>query len=526
MPSIRIRQFGGLLTDVSARLKPATYAQVAHNCLLRDGTLQPQAEWIPQEILNTGAGVRRSVAFDKLAHRPIMYEGLSPVQVDGQPFYDRSTYAVLPITESDVGVPPIIRYNTGDPSTYYKVNLENRTASGTAITGTVFFQAEYLSTKAVQRFYGATRVRKTENYTEESVLSVAAMDDNQISYEGDVANLSFTVPDVDDGTTHIRIYRTVSGFTTGDASNNALDTNWHLIAELPLTASGIVTFADGGCPALDPFDVLYSNSFSPLPIYPGWFGLTESGWFVSTARDGRDIVVSERYIPHAWPLENAMRVNEEINAAAIHKDTVYIGTIAGAYALGLAQSENGVRGAVTQYKERYACNPNTMVTTSSGAMYASPRGLVALSREGSQIVTKEYANPGDKLYTDGQTDVYISRTGVAAYHKGSYYGFVRRTDVTSPGAEYVAVYYFLYMEEGNIYAAFIIDPSTGISIGDTVLCHAPLASVMASADGREFLVADLRAGIDILRDESNEDVLPLVEGYDQAQLAGLYFTIV
>lgn len=442
MASIRITEFGGLLSDTSARLLPVVHATVAHNCLLWDGTLRPQADWIQLWQKNTDTEKEiRGVAFFESRDWLLVAKSFDPLIVDGQPF----------LTARMIGAGPdgnVCEYRL-DANAEVPINVA---LASVGIGGNVVWTPQFLSTKGVQRTYGATRVRVLDNAAamQESALTVLPEQPTDVVYDGDLAEITVSVANVGDGATHVRIYRSVSGFTTGEALNNALDTNWHLLAQVPIPASGTVVYNDGASTSLDQFDVYYSGGFLAPDINAQHFGLTESGWFVVTDGAGK-VAVSEKFLQHAWPPENYFNIEWNIKDVAVSSDNVYIGTDGPPYIMAIASGDAPMQGALTPYEDFYPCLPGSMVATPSGALYASDAGIVVLGREGLRPLSEGIANPGDVLYSGpfdsetGTTEARIIDTEYGAYHAGWYYGFCK--------SDRISYYYLttdmypLYVEE-------------------------------------------------------------------------------
>lgn len=415
MPSIRITQFAGLVPELAARTIPATAAQIAHNCLLTDGTLRPQAKWVKVDGLNTDLDTYiRSIAYNPATHRPVMYTSYDAVTLGGAPFASNVTIGAQ-------FSPPVVRHATGVGLTYKAVDL---LASG--VVGSVSYARAYLSNKPVNRVYAVSRVRIIDGRVEEGPLACLIGAPDAIVYEGDTATLSITVSGLTDGATHVRIYRSITGLDTGQEISNDLDTGWYLISESPIIGSS-VTYIDGGSVTTDPLDTYYAGQFHPPILEAKHFGLTETGWFTAVAANG-DIAVSERFLHHAWPVEASAKIPEEVTDAAVHKDNLYIGTKAKPYIVALQPSEKGgVQVGGVPYDEPYECLPNSMAVSSSGVIYASAQGLIALGKEGQRVLTGSIANAGDILYKktteNFEFTAAIGHTTYGAYHFGFYYGF-------------------------------------------------------------------------------------------------------
>lgn len=417
MASIRILAFGGLLPELNSHLKPASAAQIAHNCILSDGTLRPQAKWVQLGQYDSGflASVR-GIAYDENSDTAVMYASFDPVTLPGPPFASETTVGASPNSV-------VSRYKSG-------VGLSASTAAvyGGGVSATVSYQRSYDSDKPVNRIYAVTRVRRsTSGYDEEGALILAPnQDPAAVLYEGDLVTVSVNASALDDGANYIRIYRTITGLDTGHSVGNELDTEWFLVAEFPLLAGNLVNYVDGASATALPLDLNYSRTFHPHACVARYFGLTESGWFVVASLSG-EINVSERYKHHAYPVENYFKLPAQINDMAIHMDSVYFGTNSYPYMLALSVGEKPLQGEAVPYKEFIPCLPNTLAETASGAMYASGEGLVALGREGIRVVTKDIANPGDVLFTKeldtGDAEARIDTTSFGTYYTGKYIAF-------------------------------------------------------------------------------------------------------
>ncbi len=414
MPSIRITQFAGLVPEITGRNMPATSAQVAHNCLLSDGSLRPQAQWVQLEAYAAGDNVIRSIAYDRATGKAIMYASYDAITMEGAPFASSVSVGAL-LT------PPVVVHATGSSLVYVGAGIE-----ATGVTGSVGYVRAYLSNKPVNRVYAVSRVRKKLYRTEEGPLAALIGDVDAVVYEGDTATLNISVSAVGDNATHIRLYRSISGLDTGQEISNTLDTGWFLVDEIAIPTGGTITYIDGGSVTTDPTDNYYAGQFHPAVLLAKYFGLTESGWFTAVASTG-EIAISERFMHHAWPVENTFKLHETVNDAVVHMDNLYIGTNRRPYIAALQMGEKAIQGNPVPFPEAYRCLPNSMTPAPSGAIYASPMGLIGLGREGQKVLTASIANAGDELYSrtvdDVETIASISLTNFGTYHNGWYYGF-------------------------------------------------------------------------------------------------------
>lgn len=418
MASIHITQFGGLAPELDSRLKPIINAQIAHNCLLSDGTLRPQAKWIKVPISNG----ENSIVYDKISDAVFTYDTRDSVQMNGEPFL--KGYVVGAATGWEQGVAMCaIGANNSIPAPITFDYLD----------GTIEYTRSFDSVKPVNRLYACTLVRKLGTRADESALRLLEnQDPSAVLYEGDLVTINITGYSTASYITHVRIYRSISGLDTGENVTNALDTNWHLVDELP-TQGGVITYIDGASATAIPLDVCYSQNFHVPAIgtRSKYFGLSESGWFV--LGDENNVQISERYMYHAWPVDNHVQLPDvTIVDLTVDRDAVYLGTDREPYVIALAEGENGLQVTARPFPEAIPCLPGSLASTGSGAVYASGQGLVGLSPDGLRLLTREIANAGDILYAKTNTYIgnkveritaSIANTGYGAYHLGSYFGF-------------------------------------------------------------------------------------------------------
>lgn len=509
MASIRIIQFGGLLPEVNTRLRPITHAQIAHNCLLLDGALRPYPKWRAlEEYTPVSGGDALSVMYNESIDRAVFSSMEDAVLVDGAPFAS-TTYV------GTVGANGVY-YVSESSSSNRKVDI-----FPDGLTGSVSYTRSYDSIKPVNRIYAVSRVRTIGNRAEEGpLILLGGQSPTDILYEGDLVSITLTNSTFDDGITHVRIYRSVTGLDTGQAITNELDTNWHLVGEIPIgIVSGGEVYVDGDSATALPFDMYYANTFHGPRLQAKFFGLTESGWFIAGAEDGT-IAISERYMHHAWPVDNYLKVPKIVDMA-VFMDNVYVGTNSRPYIIAVSSGDKPMQASAVPYAESVPCLPGTMTPSASGAMYASASGIVSLSRDGMRMITKDTVNGDEILYTRKTVDendeevvvtakVGISLTVFGHYWKGQYFGFV-----TNPTYEFLDV--------GEIPPALGYVFNTGSDAVDNtqfqrlVTIDGPTRFTPASAaNGRQgiYLMASINASSETI--DQNAYVLPVPgSGSDQ-----------
>ena len=444
MPSIRITSFGGINTEVSPRLSQDTIAQVAHNCLLWDGSLRPLAKWIRRE----------GVEFEDVASIQISPDNnaiLSSALLDAV-FLHGPNY----VPNTRVGLSPF--YFSGEDANIVYANALT-TIEGKAVgvhrpnllnTSSVSYSRQYHSEKPVNRLYAVSAIRRSGDKIEESPLSLLPNQSTRgIIYEGDSASITINATSsVPYAYTGMRLYRSISGMDTGAATTNELDTDWYLVAEFDGTADGInfnYSYVDGGSATNDPLDLYLAKDFYPprRRVY-NFLQQLEGGWIAVATSEG-EIAISERYQYHAWPIENWYQLHGQvITDFKAQFDTLFIGTQNQPYMMTVAPGERlGVQAAITPFPEVYPCLPKTMDSTPTGAMYASPSGVVSLSREGQRLASAGVTSGVRPLHrierqwdtTDAETGevthhtkfypMRFQHTNYGAYFRGSYFGFCK-----------------------------------------------------------------------------------------------------
>lgn len=418
MPSIRITQFAGLLPEANKKALRNDHAQIAHNCLLQDGWLRPMPVWTQVEVY---------------VAQPASLVYASGLQFDFFP--DDTLYNAI--------------YKPGEP---YTVKLTGVTSSKALSKRLSFGDADYalgvplptpfnisqvvtnqnLSVYPVPRTYAVTLMSGS---AESAPYVFSELGTDGTVFEGDVVTLGFSINLAAISQYYItgyRLYRTIPGFDTAEQLGNPTETGFHLVYE----AANIgniptlnVVYADVFDSSAIPGDLLLTEQFMPphgtVSGTADFLMDTESGWLVYGIKPfffgvSNFIQVSERYLWDAWPPQNTVALNEDVQAMVSFYDDVFIGTSNKAYHMRIDVGENDALNIVTRpFTDSFACTPRTMVTTNFGAMYASPDGLVALEANGDRIASTKVTNPGDLL---GGKNIRINSAQRAAWWNGSYFG--------------------------------------------------------------------------------------------------------
>jgi hypothetical protein len=433
MPSVRIQQFGGVNTEVSPRLSREDVAQVAHNCLLWDGTLRPLAKWVSNQgglngrytIMFDGTNIvsknlEHAVKLDAPVYVPGTVVGLNPSIVDSDRSnicYQNNSTQIDQITEVGVTAPVISDYTN------------------------IGWTTQHLSAKPVNRLYAASLVRNNYGKLEESPLALLPEQNfTDLHYEGDSCRIDLRISNAPvRERCYIRLYRSISALETGQEIANILDTDWYMVAELKNYVAYLggvfreYTYIDGGSPVAASLDTYLAGHF--YPPHPYTYKLitaTEGGWIAAATSDG-NVCISERYMTHAWPTENTLKIPGTLTGMVAFYDNLFIGTDNEPYivSIGVGEALN-TQVSPKPFHESYACLPGSMVRSGSGALYASSAGLVALSQDGMRVITAGLANGVRPIYhikytaadtTQQCTDLSFQDTSYGAYFRGTYFGF-------------------------------------------------------------------------------------------------------
>jgi hypothetical protein len=432
MPSIRIKRFAGLLTELNPKELQNDYAQIAHNCLLWDGWLRPMPEW---SITTYGSSTTLSVYKDStqtLGYN-VNYQLYNVVQNYSQPFNTDCPIGLFNESGISDGIGYLRSYTAPPPfgsiTGFYGFTIPTLSGVSQVVTN------NNLSVYPISRTYAITY--SSNNAEGPPVIlpeiggPLSSVNPGRL-FEGDAVALSFGVNLSDITTfnvTHINIYRTVPNFKTSETLGNPLQTGFHLVTTLP--AASYIYFVDIAPSENIPGDLLLSDQWMPSPttipvgLRRSAFQQTEGGWAVlyQTSAVESTVQFSERYMYHAWPPQNTLNFQEKINSMAVFYDNVFLGTYNGAYNIVVGASDNETISLNARiFPDKYACLPNTMCATNFGAMYASPDGLIALSTEGDTLASKNVANPGDNINT-GAATFSFSNILKSEYWNGNYFGF-------------------------------------------------------------------------------------------------------
>lgn len=409
MAVIRIAGFGGIAPKVPPRLLDNKQAQVALNCPVFTGSLQPLADvgstLLTLEKVGTPATIYR-YGQDTISDTQYWFHWTTDVDVcrgqiagdtsewtfytgDGSP---KATYAAIALT------------GTNYPAASRPLGLVQPTV---AVTATPSGAVDPGATPE-NRVYTWTWVNKEAGYEMESAPAPAstAVD----VYPGQTVDLTGfpAVPGGEYVVTHRRIYRAVAGV-------------YLFVAEITAATN---TFNDNvDADALG--EELPSLNWSEPPA--GLSGLTNLPNGMMAGFSGRDVYFCEPYRPYAWPETYMQTVDYPVVGLGRMDTTLAVMTTGVPY---LMQGSSPDTVAVVKSDLEQACvSKRSIVSFGSAVVYAAPDGLMMLSPNGSRIIT-------ENLFSYKQWQAYFKPESIHAYANDNKYIAFYDTGTVSGGFVY------------------------------------------------------------------------------------------
>jgi hypothetical protein len=396
MAAIHVTSFGGMIPAVDVKLLPNGNASYARNCRLLNGKLQP---------------------FKRLNF--INQSTYPAIKFNGELGYDSVENTLF--TSAAEGQYPILTrmlnqnaYNYAYTGYPYQLSLRTFSIAASVIRGTDYsgttaralgvppgpacvnqgVSPQQRSKYPTARRYCATYVNM---FGEESTPGTISAD--IYCFEGDSISISINPSFANPPTglypiSKIRLYRTASEYESGEELGNKLNTDFLLVTEFAYTPSSFV-FVDDIPTHTIPGDLLLSREFfNPRQIDAVAMVQLDAGYLAIAYVDGT-ISISERFMFHAFPLRNQITIPESISSMVAYYDMLIVTCRNNsAYKVTVRPDAAGISFDVQRYPDRYAAEAaRALVGTNFGALYSSPRGLVALSRDQQVLVTKDMILP-------------------------------------------------------------------------------------------------------------------------------------
>ncbi|WP_337430557.1 hypothetical protein [Bilophila sp.] len=228
---------------------------------------------------------------------------------------------------------------------------------------------------------------------------------------GGVTLSGFDIPQLEGlHITHIRIYRTVSGNETSD---------FRFLAELSLEeleqAGGV--FRDTVHDKDVSSEVLQTSTWDAIPDKARGLIRTDNGIYACFR--GNELLVSEPFIPYAYPSAYRLTVEDTIVALGHTDNTIVILTTGRPYLAqgGVPESLQLVHLPI----EQSCVSAESVASLPGGVIYASPDGLMLMTSSEQTLITEQ-------TMTREQWAALGPETLMGTVHDGSYVGFFRGTN--------------------------------------------------------------------------------------------------
>jgi len=397
MPVVSIKSFGGIAPAVPSRYLKDTQAQVALNCPVFTGSIQPLPDVTSSILTLPKSGVPQTIyrfGQDTVSDTDYWFHWTSDVDVcrsqiagdtsewtfytgDGEP---KATYAALATSGSDY---PSNARRLGLPApTSEAIATENGTADDTAVPET--------------RVYTYTLVSKEAGFEVESAPAPASLGVTVTPNQTVTITGFAPLPTGAYNITHRRIYRSVSGV-------------YLFVAEIAASAASYEDDVAADALAEELPSLYWSQSPDDLQ------GLTNMPNGMMAGYVGRDVYFCEPYRPHAWPETYIQTVDYPVVGLGRMDTTLAVLTTGVPY---LMQGAHPDSIAVVKSDLEQACvSKRSIVSFGSSVVYAAPDGLMMLSPGGSQIITED-------LFNYKQWQAYFKPESIHAYaHDNQYIGF-------------------------------------------------------------------------------------------------------
>lgn len=229
--------------------------------------------------------------------------------------------------------------------------------------------------------------------------------------DGDGVTLTgFALPDLEGLTvTHIRLYRTVSGLESSE---------FRLVVEIPVEELEAADwqYTDALHDKDVSTEVLQTSTWDPIPDNARGLIKTDNG--IYAAFRGNELLISEPFIPYAFPASYRLTVEDSIVALAHVDNTIVVLTTGRPY---LAQGSVPESLALTHLPIEQACvSARSVATLPGGVLYASPDGLMLFSSNQQTLAT-------DQTYSREQWQALGPERLMGAVHENRYIGFFEGT---------------------------------------------------------------------------------------------------
>lgn len=366
---IGTKVFGGMQPSEDPRLLSDSFAQVARNAKLTNGTLR--AWRVPINVATLAKPlIKRSIyrfGQTSIDHAEYWLHWNSDVRVvrgavagDTQERTYFTGDGVPKVTDGGLVVSgggdlyPNASYTLGIPAPLVAPNAI-ASGSGSGVVET--------------RAYGYTYVSA---WGEEGPLSPTVQVNWQSGQSIDLSALGSAPPPGAYNITTKRLYRSVTG------TQAAL---FQLVEELPIATS---SYEDTKTTAQLEDELQSATWFPPVSSLQGLTGMANG---IIAGFTGNDVYFCEPYRPHAWPPGYRQPTDHRIVGMGAFGSSLLVCTTSNPYLMSGVVPE-AISAAKLELKQ--ACvSPQSIVEMAGGVLYASPDGLVLADGAGIRVVTAD-----------------------------------------------------------------------------------------------------------------------------------------
>lgn len=182
---------------------------------------------------------------------------------------------------------------------------------------------------------------------------------------------------------------------------------FQFVAEIPVANA---TYSDTKKQS-DLGEVLPSETWEAPPAKLFGLRMMANGIACGFVKDGTDrtVVLSEAFLPHAWPPEYSFTTDDTIVGVGVFRQSIAVLTKSFPY---IIYGVDPAAMSMTKLELQQACvSAKSIVETGDGVMYASPDGLISISGNGAQNITQN-------LFTREQWQEFVPSSMQCFFHDG------------------------------------------------------------------------------------------------------------
>ena len=399
MAYFKINRFKGIAPAVSPRLLAEGIGQTAENVDLESGRLVPiqndlndfdETTSVPNEVTLPNENKKSIFVYNDTTWLTEFGDNLNIDLIDSPSLNDPHDriyftgdtfpkYSFNTSITSGSGAKPDVVYRLGLPAPSDKPTVSVNAASN-ADAGAITNDVSYVYTFVLA--------------TGEEGPPSAASDIVQMA-NGQTATLSNmdTAPPTHPGGGSINYYTTGLKRRIYRSNTGSTNTEFQLVKDI---SSGSSTTDNADADALG--EILPSTTWIGPPdddssTYPDgqMLGLTFIANGVLAGFSGRMLCFSEAYVPYAWPADYRLTLEKNIVGLGVTTNGIAVMTEGSPYFVG--GTDPGSMTAIKLDSAQACLNKNSIVDMGDYILYAGPDGLVAITGNQVQIVSKGVISP-------------------------------------------------------------------------------------------------------------------------------------